>query len=45
MDPGLPEEYLPDNWHGLAAQELFTKLHALLGPKAQNYAMSVVGSN
>lgn len=45
MDPGLPEEYLPDNWHGLAAQELFTKLHSLLGPKAQHYAMSVVGSN
>jgi phenylacetic acid degradation operon negative regulatory protein len=45
MDPGLPEEYLPDNWHGLAAQELFTKLHALLGPKAQQYAMTVVGSN
>lgn len=45
MDPGLPEEYLPDNWHGLAAQELFTKLHQLLGPKAQRYAMSVVGAN
>ncbi|GAA3315792.1 PaaX family transcriptional regulator [Arthrobacter ramosus] len=45
MDPGLPAEYLPDNWHGLAAQELFTKLHTLLGPKAQHYAMSVVGSN
>jgi phenylacetic acid degradation operon negative regulatory protein len=45
MDPGLPEEYLPENWHGLAAQELFTKLHALLGPKAQHYALSVVGSN
>ena len=45
MDPGLPEEYLPDNWHGLAAQELFTKLHLLLGPKAQRYAKSVVGQN
>jgi phenylacetic acid degradation operon negative regulatory protein len=45
MDPGLPEEYLPENWHGLAAQELFTKLHELLGPKAQRYAMSVVGAN
>ncbi len=45
MDPGLPEEYLPDNWHGLAAQELFTKLHSLLGPKAQRYAKSVVGEN
>ena len=45
MDPGLPEEYLPENWHGLAAQELFTRLHELLGPKAQRYAMSVVGAN
>lgn len=44
MDPGLPEEYLPENWHGLAAQELFTKLHELLGPRAQDYALSVVGS-
>ena len=45
MDPGLPEEYLPDKWHGLAAQELFTKLHELLGPKAQRYALSIVGAN
>lgn len=44
MDPGLPEEYLPENWHGLAAQELFTKLHGLLGPKAHEYALSIVGS-
>ena len=43
MDPGLPEEYLPEGWHGLAAQELFTKLHELLGPMAQRYALSVVG--
>ncbi|MCA4131714.1 PaaX family transcriptional regulator C-terminal domain-containing protein [Arthrobacter sp. M4] len=42
MDPGLPEEYLPGNWHGVAAQELFTKLHALLGPKALRYAKSVI---
>lgn len=45
MDPGLPQEYLPDNWHGLAAQQLFTRLHELLGPKAQRYALSVVGAN
>ena len=45
MDPGLPEEYLPANWHGLAAQELFAKMHALLGPKARRYAMSIVGAN
>jgi phenylacetic acid degradation operon negative regulatory protein len=43
MDPGLPEEYLPKNWSGLAAEALFTKLHALLGPKAEHYARSVVG--
>jgi phenylacetic acid degradation operon negative regulatory protein len=43
MDPGLPEEYLPDGWCGLAAEALFAKLHALLGPKAQLYAQSVVG--
>ncbi|MEV7134278.1 PaaX family transcriptional regulator C-terminal domain-containing protein [Arthrobacter sp. NPDC093128] len=45
MDPGLPEEFLPDKWHGLAAQELFTRLHELLGPKAQRYALSVVGAS
>jgi phenylacetic acid degradation operon negative regulatory protein len=45
MDPGLPEEYLPENWHGLAAQELFTRLHELLGPKAQRYALSIVRAN
>lgn len=32
------------DWHGLAAQELFTKLHELLGPKAHEYALSIVGS-
>jgi phenylacetic acid degradation operon negative regulatory protein len=42
MDPGLPEEYLPRNWSGLAAEALFAKLHALLGPTAQRYARSVV---
>jgi phenylacetic acid degradation operon negative regulatory protein len=43
MDPGLPAEYLPEGWRGLAAEALFAKLHALLGPKAQRYAQSVVG--
>jgi phenylacetic acid degradation operon negative regulatory protein len=43
MDPGLPEDYLPEGWHGLAAQELFSELHELLGPGAQEYAMSIVG--
>lgn len=43
MDPGLPEEYLPTNWSGLAAEALFSKLHALLGPKAERHAHSVTG--
>ncbi|MGO4859798.1 PaaX family transcriptional regulator [Arthrobacter sp. 2MCAF14] len=42
LDPGLPEEYLPEGWRGLAAEALFAKLHGLLGPKAQRYAQSVL---
>lgn len=45
MDPGLPEDYLPEGWHGIAAQKLFTELHELLGPKAQEYTMSIVGES
>lgn len=44
LDPGLPEEYLPEGWSGLAAEALFAEVHALLGPKAQRYARSVLGS-
>jgi phenylacetic acid degradation operon negative regulatory protein len=44
LDPGLPEEYLPPGWSGLAAEALFAKLHALLGPKARRYAESIVGA-
>ena len=42
MDPGLPERYLPQNWSGLAGEELFARLHAILGPKAQLHANSVI---
>ncbi|MFE4196989.1 PaaX family transcriptional regulator C-terminal domain-containing protein [Paenarthrobacter sp. NPDC056912] len=45
MDPGLPAEYLPKNWSGLAAEALFSKLHALLGPMAERYAHSVIGQS
>lgn len=44
LDPGLPAEYLPEGWSGLAAEALFAQVHALLGPKAQRYAQSVLGS-
>lgn len=43
MDPGLPEDYLPEGWHGLAAQELFANLHQILGPRAHQHALAVVG--
>jgi phenylacetic acid degradation operon negative regulatory protein len=42
MDPGLPERYLPENWSGLAGEELFARLHALLGPKAESHAYSII---
>lgn len=44
LDPGLPQEYLPEGWSGLAAEALFAKVHSLLGAKAQQYARSVLGS-
>ena len=42
LDPGLPEKYLPEGWSGIAAEALFADVHALLGPKAQRYARSVL---
>lgn len=45
MDPGLPEEYLPEGWPGLAAEAHFAQLHALLAPKAERYARSIVGGS
>jgi phenylacetic acid degradation operon negative regulatory protein len=42
LDPGLPVDYLPADWQGLAAQELFAGLHARLAPAAARYARSVL---
>jgi phenylacetic acid degradation operon negative regulatory protein len=44
MDPGLPEEYLPNNWHGIAAHKLFIELHNLLSSKAQRHADAIIDS-
>jgi phenylacetic acid degradation operon negative regulatory protein len=38
LDPGLPVEYLPDDWHGILAQELFTSLHDRLSGPARRHA-------
>ena len=38
LDPGLPIEFLPENWNALEAERLFQKLHALLAPRAERHA-------
>lgn len=43
LDPGLPAEYLPADWAGSAAEELFTTLHELLGAPAARHAAKVLG--
>ena len=41
-DPGLPAEYLPRNWPGLAAERVFGELHERLCGPARTYANHVV---
>ena len=43
LDPGLPAEYLPADWAGSAAEDLFTTLHELLGAPAARHAAKVLG--
>jgi phenylacetic acid degradation operon negative regulatory protein len=38
LDPGLPLELLPAGWKGVAAAELFQRLHTTLGPPAEAHA-------
>ncbi len=42
LDPGLPVEFLPSDWQGIAAEQLFTTLHARLTGPARRYAASVI---
>jgi phenylacetic acid degradation operon negative regulatory protein len=42
LDPGLPTEYLPPDWAGTAASELFTELHGCLAPAAARHAATVI---
>jgi len=44
LDPGLPVEFLPENWQGIAAERLFTTLHARLAGPAARHAARVLGS-
>jgi phenylacetic acid degradation operon negative regulatory protein len=41
LDPGLPEELLPAQWHGRRAAELFAALHARLTEPARRHALAV----
>ncbi|MEA5454191.1 PaaX family transcriptional regulator C-terminal domain-containing protein [Sinomonas sp. JGH33] len=38
LDPGLPVEYLPEDWHGVVAQDLFRTLHERLAGPARQHA-------
>jgi len=43
LDPGLPVEYLPDDWHGIAAHDLFRSLHDRLSAPARRHAERALG--
>lgn len=42
LDPGLPLAYLPPDWSGVAAGELFAELDARLRPAAAEHAHTVL---
>lgn len=44
LDPGLPEEFLPEGWHGLTAERIFAELHRLLNAPARQHAERLLGS-
>ena len=44
LDPGLPVEFLPEDWQGIAAERLFTTLHARLAGPAARHAAQVLGT-
>ena len=43
LDPGLPVEFLPRDWQGIAAERLFSDLHQRLAGPARRYAETVIG--
>lgn len=44
LDPGLPLAYLPENWPGLAAEQLFQAMHKLLREPACRHATVAISS-
>lgn len=44
LDPGLPLEFLAEDWHGLSGERLFADIHRLLAEPARRHAQSVLGA-
>lgn len=42
VDPGLPVELLPGDWHGIAAERLFDALHARLAAPSRRAAVALI---
>ncbi len=45
LDPGLPAELLPADWHGTRAADLFGGLRDLLSGPARAHVLAVTGTN
>jgi len=43
LDPGLPPDMLPHDWHGSRAAELFGQLRSLLAGPAREHVLAVTG--
>jgi len=43
LDPGLPPDMLPPDWHGSRAAELFGQLRSLLSGQAREHVLAVTG--
>jgi phenylacetic acid degradation operon negative regulatory protein len=44
LDPGLPAEYLPDDWVGERGLELFTQVHGALHAPSRRHVVALVGT-
>lgn len=44
LDPGLPPELLPADWHGARAADLFGQLRTRLGGPAREHVLAVTGT-
>ena len=45
LDPGLPLEFLPQSWSGVAAEDLFADLHHALAAPARRHAEAILAAS